>query len=212
MREKLFGLRLPLAIFILIILILNMASAAIFYSVFTAHVYGEYFNMETSHFSLYFPRNWIAASGRYELDYGTRNIVWIAPIDKLAFITLAIMDKKSTESYMEKNNLTDAYSIMKYEIGRIYDSILKRNKNATLRFIGNGTIKAAGYSLNYISFIIINGYIDNEGKHYNWTWMFMTSIINGELLQIIYHAIGDDYKPTYPIFQSILNRTKVKWG
>jgi len=204
-------MRLPLAVFIIIIPVLWGVGFAIFYSAFTTHAHGDYFRLETNHLDLDFPRNWYAVPWEEKNSSGDRYGVLLAPTDIRASMFMVIYDENAARLYLEQNNVTDAFSATIFELKRLHNWALQKNENATLSFIENETISLFGHTGNCSTLIMEGGFVDDQGKFYNWTWTFM-SFIDGKIFQIAYHGVEGDYDLAYRNFQFILNSTKIKLG
>lgn len=212
MRRTLFRMRLPLAIFIILILVSCAASSAILYSAFTAHVHGDYFRLETERLDVVFPRNWYAVPWEEKNSSGQRWGMLLAPGDLRASMFITIFDENAARTYLEQNDLSDgdAFSAAISEARRLHNWTLQQNVNATLRFIENGTISVSGYAASFSRIIIEGGFVD-QGQYYNWTWTLM-SFVDREVFQVAYHGVEDDYDRAHESFQFILNSTRIRIG
>ena len=209
MRRTLLRMRLPLAVFILAILVLSVASFAVFNSVFAAHVEGDHFKLETRYVDIDFPRNWYAFPWEDKNISGTKYGILLAPTELRASMFILVYDKDATKAYVEQNGILDASSLVVFELERLFNWTLEKSENATLHFLKNGTVDVSGYTLTYSTVMMEKGYVDDQGKNYNWTWTFM-SYVSDKILQITYHGVEEDYGKALNSFQVILNSTKVK--
>ena len=209
MRRILLRPPLPLIIFIILTLTSCLAGFAIFYNTLITHDRGKYFNLETSHLYVEFPKNWFVFRWEEKNITGNKYGLVLAPLNLRVLMLITIYDENATKTYLTQNNVSDAFSVNMFEIEKLYNLTMKRSSNVRLRFIENGTRIVSGYNMTYSTFIIINGYVDEEGDTHDWTWMFMSSV-NDKIVQIAYHGIEMDYDLAYEEFQYILNSTKIK--
>ena len=208
MRRTLFRMCLPLALFIVVILVLCTASSIIFYSAFAAHVHGDLFRLETDYLNLDFPKSWGAIPWEEKNSSGDRYGVLIAPLDLQAGMYIEICDERAAQTYLEHNNVTDSFSATAIEVERLYNWTLQKNMNATLHFVENGTMRVSDCTVSFSTFVIKGGFVDDRGDAANLTCTFM-SFVGREILQISYHGVGEDYDLAYGSFRSILNSTKL---
>jgi len=202
-------MRLPLALFIVTILVLAGASYVSFYSAFAAHVRGDYLRLETKYLDIDFPRNWFAMSWDQQNSSGARYGVFLAPPNLRAAMIITIYDENAAKTYLRQNNVSDSSSATIFELKRLYNWTLEKNANATLHFIENGTMPLFGYSADFSTFVLRDGFVDDQGTRYNWTWTFMTSM-NTDIFQVAYHGVEEDYNLTLSSFKSLLNSTRLK--
>jgi len=211
MRRTLFRMRLPLSLFIILILVSCAASYVVFYSAAAAHLRGDYFRLETKYLDIDFPRNWVAMSWEEKNSSGTKYGILLAPSNLRAAMLITVYDEDATKAYLEQYHVTDPSSVTVFELKRLYNWTLEKSGNATLQFVENGTIPLFGYMAKYSTAIIREGFVDDRGARYNWTWTFM-SAMDGKIFQAAYHGVGEDYNLTANSFQSILNATRAKAG
>jgi len=156
-----------------------------------------------------FPKNWFAVPCEEKNSGGDRYGLLLAPPRLRASMFITIYDENASKTYLMKNNLTDAFTINMFEMERLYNWTLQKSENATLYLIDNGTRIISGYAMHFVTFTIRDGYIDDKGETYNWTWTFM-SFVDSRIFQIAYHGIGEDYDSAYENFQFVLNSTRIK--
>jgi len=202
-------MRLPIAIFIILILVLLGASSVIFYTIFTTHVHGDYFRLETTYLDVDFPKNWVAYPWEEKNSTGDKYGVMLGSPTLRASMFIVVYDEMATKTYLRQNNLTDAFSATVFESKRLYNWTLQENVNATLCFVENGTVLMSGYVGNFSTLIIKGGYVDDDGTPYNWTWTFM-SFVGSRVFQVAYHGVGEDYYQSVDSFRFVLNSTRIK--
>lgn len=210
MRRTLFRMRLPLALFAVLVLASLGASSAIFYYVFAAHSHGDDLRLETDHLDVIYPKNWLVSFGDEENFSGTIHVVGIFPTDLRASLIIRIFDEDATKGYMKQREIDDAFSANLVELKDVYDWILERNENATLSFVENGTVTVFNHIADF-STSIIGGYIDNWGNYYNnCTFTFMSFIDDRKITQIVYLGVEKDYEMVCDLFKELLD-TKIKF-
>ena len=204
MRQTLLRMRLPLALFVITLLVLCVISAAIFYSVLIAHSHGNYLRFETDYLEVDVPKDWFIIFGDQKNFSGTVHMIAIYPSNVRACMIIRIFDENATKGYLEQNKIGNVSSVIIIELERLYGWVLERNENATFFFVENGTMKILNHTAEY-STIVIEGYVDNEGRYYNnCTWTFI-SFIDNKLFQVVYLGIEKDYETAQNVFQEILN-------
>ena len=204
-------MRLPLAIFLIINLVLLGVCLAIISSTYAAHIRGDNFRLETNYLYVDFPKNWYVAPWENKSITGTISSILLVPPDYRGSMFFMVYDEKASKVYLKENNVTDAASLTIVEVKRLHNWILDKNISAPLHFIENGTRTLFGREAAYSTFMVEGGYINEEGQPQNWTWTFM-SIIDGIIYQVAYHGVGEDYELAYENFQLILNQTKINHG
>jgi len=202
--RTLLKMRLPLTLFILLILALCGASGVVFYSVFAAHAQGDYLKIETDHLEIEFPRNGFVSSGEQENFSGTIHVAAVYPSDIRASMIIRIFDEDAADGYRMQERIDDGSSANLVELGRLYNWVLLRNENATLSFIENGTMKLFEYNADF-SIVLIGGYVDNLGNYYeNCTWKFTSFIGSRKVIQVFYFGIERDYEATDDLFEDMI--------
>lgn len=209
MRRTLLRMRLPLALFVILIVALCAISISIFWSVFAAHANGDYFRIETDHLDIDFPRNWIVSFGDQENFTGTIHVAGIFPPNIRASMIIRIFDENATRGYREQKGIDDASTANLAELRDVYNWILQRNENATLSFVENGTMRVFNYAASF-STSIIGGYVDRWGNYYNnCTFTFISSVESERAIQIVYLGVEKDYEIVRNTFQDLLD-TKIR--
>lgn len=203
--RTLLKMRLPLALFVLLILALCVASSAIFYSVLATHAQGDYLRIETDHLEMDFPKNGFVSYGDQENFSGIIHVAAVYPSDIRASMIIRIFDENAAEGYLMEERIDDGFSANLVELRRLYDWVLQRNENATLSFIENGTMRLFEYNADFTT-ILIGGYVDNLGNYYdNCTWKFTSFISSRKAIQVFYFGIDKDYEITYDLFQEMID-------
>lgn len=203
--RTLLKMRLPLALFVLLILALCVASSAIFYSVLATHAEGDYLRIETDHLEMDFPKNGFVSYGDQENFSGIIHVAAIYPSDIRASMIIRIFDENAAGGYLREERVDDGFSANLVELKRLYGWVLQRNENATLSFIENGTMRLFEYNADFTT-ILIGGYVDNLGNYYdNCTWKFTSFISSRKAIQVFYFGIEKDYEITQDLFQEMID-------
>jgi hypothetical protein len=203
--RTLLKMRVPLALFVFLILALCVATSAIFYNVFTNHAQGDYLRIETDHLEIDFPKNGYVSSGDQENFSGTIHVAAVYPSDIRASMIIRIFDENAAQGYQREERVDDGSSANLVELRRLYDWVLQRNENATLSFIENGTMRLFEYNADFTT-ILISGYVDNLGNYYdNCTWKFTSSVSSRRVIQMFYFGIEKDYEITRDLFQEMID-------
>ena len=208
MRRTLFRIRLPLALFILMIAVLLSASFSIIYSSFVAHSRGNRLRLETDYLDLDYPRGWFLIWGKEEIN-GSKYSILINPLYLRASMLIFVYDEEAAKIYLKKNGINDAFSSIMFEAERLYNWTLQKNENATMLFLRNETVNISNRRANSTT-LILYGYVDNEGNYFNnVTWTLIT-YVDTRVFQFFYFGIENDYNTARDIFQEVLNSTKIK--
>jgi len=202
--------RIPIAIFLMAILSLGIISYVIIYSALKTHARGDYFELETEYVELDFPRNWVAMTWKDLNRSGNRYGLILTPMDLRASVFLMMYDENATKVYLKQNSIYDAFSSITFEVERIYNWSLEKNKDARLDFVKNGTLNVSNHQANFTMFTIEGGYIDENQQRYNWTWMYI-SWIDDKLWQIALQGEEADWNKAYDNFNYLLNSTETRW-
>lgn len=192
LRYKIFGLRLPLAIFLISVIMLVGIGYAIIYSTLKDNLSedGESIIVETETFQFRFPRNWYAYPIWENESICTINLV-NAELDSI----LGMMCYKSqeyTRALLKEHNLNDNLSISLFEINRFYNYLREKGKseNITLYIVENGTITVSGHNAAYAIFFIKNAF-ESRGTYYNFTGIFISLATNGNLFEVVFYTWKD---------------------
>ena len=203
--RTLLKMRVPLALFILLILALCGASGAIFCYVFTNHAQGDYLRIETDHLEIDFPKNGFVSYGDQENFSGTIHVAAVYPSDIRASMIIRIFDENAAQGYQREERVDDGSSANLVELRRLYDWVLQKNENATLSYIENGTVRLFEYNADF-TIVVIGGYVDNLGNYYdNCTWKFTSFVSSRRAIQMFYFGIEKDYEITRDLFQEMID-------
>jgi hypothetical protein len=213
-KRKIFGLRPPLAIFIISMLILSLSGYLIIHLTLMKNLSedGKFITVKTETFRFNFPRNWYAYP-LYENE--TLCLIYLvnAESDSVAII-LYYKSWKQIFSLIKGNNLTDNLSIAISEVNRFFIILRERSQNATLHFIENGTILISGYNASYTIFNIQRAFTTNEGT-YNITGVFISLLMaNNGLFKIVFYTWKDEFwEDRYKTFKlEMLDSLVIKYG
>jgi len=213
-KRKIFGLRPPLAIFIISMLVLLLTGYLIIHFALMKNLSedGRFVVVKTKTFRFNFPRNWYAYP-LYENE--TLCLIYLVNAESDSF--LGILHYKSWErinSLINENNLTDNLSIAIFEVNRVFNNFRERSQNATLHFIENSTILISGYNASYTIFNIQSAFVINEAT-YNITGIFISLLMtdNG-LFEIVFYTWKDEFwEDRYKTFKpEILDSLVIKYG
>jgi len=211
MRLRLFRLRLPLAIFIILILASCVIGYAILYSTlmsYTSNLREDYFRLESKYLKIEFPKSWFAMQWEAKNESsGNSYTVLLAPVNLHAVMFFRVYDVKATQTYMNENGLSDAFSTVIFEVNRLYSWSLQNNNNATLLFNATGTMTVSNFEANYTIITIIDGYKEDDTL-FSLTGIFISWVDGGKLIQIIFYGKQEDLNQTGDVFWVILNSTR----
>jgi len=200
----------PVIIFIALLIGCVLTSFGVLQYTLSTHVKGDYILLENNCLTLEFPKDWFAFSWiDRNVEAGKIYGVLFASPRLFSAMTFRIYDQAVTQRYMQENNLTDVPSIVLFETLKMYNESLKNNENATLVFLENGTITVSGHTALYSSFLIRDGFKQDE-EWYNLTCTFISYMSDQKLVQIAFWGKEDDWRQTRDIFDAVLNSTKVK--
>ncbi|RJS86713.1 hypothetical protein CW704_04900 [Candidatus Bathyarchaeota archaeon] len=201
--------RLPLMIFLLMILGSLLVGFLVIYEIVATHSRGEYLRLENRFIKIDLPRNWFVYSWKTENSTGDIYNVFLTPPNLLSAIIFKIHDEKATQNFMKEYNLTDALSVATFEIERVYNWTQSKNENASIIFEETGEIelfkKQAGYSK-----IIVKDGIETDGKFYDMSFLMMSYIQNQKLVEIAFWGKKEDCEKMSDLFETILNSTEIR--
>jgi len=180
------------------------------YYTFTSHIRGDLLWFENQYVELEFPRNWYGSSEEYlNSTYGnTFSAVFVAP-NVFLYIGLTIYDEKATQTYTQMYNISDAHSMVQFQIDKTYSIIFPSNSNVTLVPLENGTISVSGYNADYSICLFENGYTENDVQK-NVTYMVIFYVDKQQIVQIAFWGDEDEFERSYSIFETFLYQMKVK--
>ena len=215
MRQRLFVLQLPLTIFILLILASSIVSYVIIYSALTSHASpfrGDYLQLRNKYLETDFPKVFYAAEWE-TVDASSGNIYTLSfsPIDLHAIMNFIVYDEKATQTFINENHLSDAFSVCVFEAKMMYDRFLGNNVNASLFFVENGTMKISNLEANYTRITVKDGLKAGDGTLSNITGLFVSGINQQKLFEVIFYGQEKDWNQIslQEVFRNILNSTKI---
>lgn len=215
MRKHLFILQLPLTIFILLILASCIVSYVIIYSTLTSHISpfrGDYLRLKNKYLEIDFPKGFYAAEWENQ-NSSSGNIYTLSfsPVDLRAIIFFIIYDEKATQTFMNENHLSDAFSVCIFEAKKMYDRSLGYNINASLFFVENSTMKISNLEANYTKITIKDGSKMENGTLSDITGLFISVINQRKLFMITFYGQEKDWNQIslQEVFRNIINSTKI---
>lgn len=217
MRSKLFRIRLPLAVFLILILAFLAAGYLTIHVTLMGKLTedGNYLHvdMETIEFKL--PKSW-RTPYPYVLPFWENETICAiyllnAEEDAMTYI-IYYKTQESVQGFIGEQNITDEFSVAIFEIERFYGWFLGKSPNATLQFVENGTIKVSERQASYSKIQIRNiSMTMEENVPYNITGIFISSLTERNLLEIIFYTWRDQaWNATYDDFQILVNSMVVK--
>ncbi|RLI37039.1 hypothetical protein DRO55_02220 [Candidatus Bathyarchaeota archaeon] len=227
MRARLFGMKLPVAIFVLILAALLGVSCILVEYISMKYSKGNYFRLETRFVDLEFPRNWIAVTGKKENSSGVIISVACVSSGQDAGVFFIVYDENMTRIYLEKvrnwaslrgYRVNDTSAAILFEAERLFNYHKNRTKvndgNVTLLLLDNGMIKVSNYEANYLTIMIMGLRIERGGgsEICNGTWRFISWIYDKKLSFVVLYGIGEYWNQPeiWEIFNHILNSTRYK--
>ena len=175
---------------------------------------GDYLSLNNDVLSVNIPINWFALtweSSNRSLGGKVFSLI-ILPPDKFSAISIQVYDKAATERLFIEGKLSDPAAIAYRDIQQFFDWILKKNENASIISIVNGTAYA-GASRNiarYSKILVRNGFKSSDGKYYNISCMVLSFMNEDNLVRIAFWGKQEDYEETSEVFQRILSDLMVK--
>ena len=202
--------KLPLTIFLSIILGSLLLGCIEIYITAAAHSRGEYLHLENEYLVVDFPKNWFAYS--WKIDNSTSGGLYslvFSPPELFFLIIFRILDERATQYYMKTFNLTDTSSIVTFETQRVCNWTLTENENATVLLKEKGELVVSGNQALYSKIVIKDG-IESDGTFYNLSFTIVSYLENQRLVQIIFWGKKEDCESSLSLFQMILNSTYIK--
>lgn len=202
--------RLPLVIFLLLVLGSLAVGFATIYEIVATNSRGEYLHFENEIIKMNFPKNWVGISWEEKnLTSGTKYGIFLAPPQMISTVLFRIHSEQATRYFMKEHNLTDASSVVSFEINRMYNYSLTKNENASIISRESGEVIVSGNKANYSKIIIKDGIIYN-GVYYNMTFLIISYIENQKLVQIAFLGKKEDCEKSSDLFKAILNSTEIR--
>jgi len=219
MIAKLFGMRLPLAIFVLSVLIFISVGSSVIYSTLVNNLVedGNWLHIKTDVCELIFPRGWYMSRGSSGEENNTIYIINLFSEDFETMMHLRFYSKEATRDFMKENNLTDISAIPNFEAQLLYNWSLTHSENATLYFvkekpesvyfIGNWS-RERGYETHYLLINIKKAY-ERNNVYYNTTGLFISMMIDQRLFEIIFYGEEQSWERNQDKFEIILDSMKI---
>ncbi|MEM1581832.1 MAG: hypothetical protein QXK89_04895 [Candidatus Bathyarchaeia archaeon] len=218
MRARIFRLRLPLAIFILLILSFLIAGSLMMHITLMSNSVndGNWFLIKTESCELKFPKKWYVEKGSSD-ENGTVYIINLFSEDFKTIMHLKFYSKAATLNFMGKNNLTSVSLVPSFEVQRIYNWSLKLNENATLYYIKEkleitNFIEKWAETRNYeayYSLINIKDAYKSQDTFYNTTGLFVSLVISERLIEIIFYGEEVSWGVNQEYFKIVLDSMKI---
>ncbi|MEM2587100.1 MAG: hypothetical protein QXV23_02260 [Candidatus Bathyarchaeia archaeon] len=211
-KRKIFGLRLPIAIFIILILTFFLTGYLLIYFTLLRNLSedGECISFETDFFRFKFPRNWYAQP-KWEND--SLCIINVLTTEYDSFLGLIYYKSwEYAQSIFSGLDLRDGLLITTFEVNRFYGELHKRSQNATLQFLRNGSLEISGYSATYTIFRIEN--VAAENLQYNFTGIIIYFLTDRGAVEIVFYTwIDRVWEERYETFKAkILELLVIKHG
>ncbi|GEM_PF-1457126 len=227
MRARLFGMKLPVAIFVLILAALLGVSCILVEYISMKYSQGNYFRLETRFVDLEFPRNWIATAGKRENSSGVIISAACMSSDQDVGVFFAVYDENITRIYLERvrswanlrgYKVNDTSAVILFEAERLFNYYKNRtgvnDGNVTLLLLDNGTIKISNYEADYLTIVIMGLRIERGGRSEicNGTWRFISWIYDEKLSLVALYGMGNRWSQPqiWEIFNYVLNSTRYK--
>ncbi len=218
MRSKLFRIRLPLAVFLILILAFLAAGYLMIHVTLMGSLTedGNYLHIDMKTIEFKLPKSW-RTPYPYLLPFWENESVCAiyllnAEGDAMIYI-IYHKTRESVQEFMGEQNIKDEFSVAIFEIERFYTWFLQKNQSATLQFAENGTIKVSERQASYSKIQIKNISMSmGENVTYNITGIFISSLTERNLLEIIFYTWRDQaWNATYNDFQILVNSLVVKY-
>lgn len=215
LRYKIFGLRPPLAIFLISVIVLTGVGCAIIYSTLRENLSedGDSIVVKTEIFRFKFPRNWYA----YPIwENESVCIVNLVNTESDSILGMIYYKRQEyTRALFKEHNIKDDLSIPLFEINRFYNYLRERGgpENITLYIVENGTIPISGYNAAYAIFFIRNAF-ESRGTYYNLTGIFISLVINENLFEVVFYTWKDHiWDERYDVFKTkVLSSLVIEHG
>lgn len=218
MISRLFGMRLPLAIFILTILSFTITGTTIIHLTLINNMTDEnWLRLKTEFIKLNFPKTWYVEKGSVDRN-GKIFMISLFSEDFRAIVHFAFYSEAATQNFIKSNNITHVSLIPRFDVQEIYNwTRSQRSANATLHiveirpdlleFIENWA-KNHGYEIHYLMINIENAFV-MDNTLYNTTGLFISSLINQRLIKIIFYGEENSWNKNQENFKKILNSLEI---
>jgi len=210
--------RLPVLVFLTLVISLGIAGYALFQFAIVKHSRGEYFYLVTKELEFEFPKNWSVFTQEFSNESGEVYYIAVYPPathKRWVSILLVVYDERFTEFYMERHGLTNTSQALLFEAERTYNDIKRRNEYATMNLTERGTLNVSGVDATYLLITFRDGYVDNDGDLHNLTVMFLSwtqGTSQGEkTYYLIFYGVEEEWSQLHiqRIFEHLLNTLKM---
>jgi len=209
MIRRILRARLPLVIFILILLSFLIAGSIIIHITLTSNlVNGGWLHIKTNFYELNFPKDWHVNRGENKFI----SIFNLVSADLRTILHLRFYNENATRDFMQENNLTNAVQVLAFESQRLYNWSLTQNKNATFSIEEEGSMDLQGYKAHYMLIKIDDCYKEDD-TFYNVTCLIISSFINSEngerLFEIIFYGERSSWEKNHQYFEEIMDSMRI---
>ena len=210
--------RLPVLVFLTLVISLGIAGYALFQFAIVKHSRGEYFYLVTKELEFEFPKNWSVFTQEFSNESGEVYYIAVYPPathKRWVSILLVVYDERFTEFYMERHGLTNTSQALLFEAERTYNDIKRRNEYANMNLTERGTLNVSGVEATYLLITFRDGYVDNDGDLHNLTVMFLSwtqGTSQGEkTYYLIFYGVEEEWSQIHiqRIFEHLLNTLKM---
>ena len=213
MMRRILRARLPLVIFILILLSFLIAGSIIIHITLTSNlVNGGWLHIKTNFYELNFPKDWRVDRGEIRGENKSISIFNLVSADLRTILHLRFYDENATRDFMQENNLTNASQVLALESQQLYNWSLTQNENATFSIEEEGLMDLQGYKAHYMLIKINNGYKE-DNTFYNITCLIISSFINSEngekLFEIIFYGERSSWEKNHQYFEEIMDSMRI---
>jgi len=200
----------PVILTLILILTSVLVSLGILYYTQATHLEGDLLRFENQFVEMKLPKNWYGTPMEYNFESSGKTFsAIIFDPSKIVYIGLSIFDETSTETFLNNCKLTDARSVINYEVNMTYYEIRKNSENATLVFIENGTKMVSGYEAEYSVYKILDGYVENDVPK-NISYMMLSYFHNQKLVQIAYWGSEEYFDSSLQEIEIFISNLRVK--
>ncbi len=200
----------PVILTLILILASVLVSLGILYYTQATHLEGDLLRFENQFVEMKLPKNWYGTPMEYNFESSGKTFsAIIFDPSKIVYIGLSIFDETSTETFLNNCKLTDARSVINYEVNMTYYEIRKNSENATLVFIENGTKMVSGYEAEYSVYKILDGYVENDVPK-NISYMMLSYFHNQKLVQIAYWGSEEYFDSSLQEIEIFISNLRVK--
>ncbi|MEM5872052.1 MAG: hypothetical protein QW051_04220 [Candidatus Aenigmatarchaeota archaeon] len=200
----------PVALILILIFGSILVSIGILYYTHVTHLEGDLLRFENQFVEMKLPRNWYGTPMEYNFQSSGKTFsAIIFDPSKIIYIGISVFDETSTETFLNNCRLTDARSVINYEVNMTYYEIRKNRENATLIFIENGTRTVSGFEAEYSVYKILDGYVENDVSK-NISYMMLSYFHNQKLVQIAYWGSEEYFDSSLQEIETFISNLRVK--